>query len=210
MYEFSSKTKVAQKFKLSELLKIVHADKVLKQEAGNIGSVQMTNAISQATTGLAPSDEVNEIYIIEILLKNEVVPINFIKTLDKTIQFQVLYKIVCNDKVKWLSGPKTITDDKVSQSKHFETDWQTDEIQDLPLVSNLTDLYKEILMQIIDIKFRPNEKIKDYVLRLDLIKKQKSEIEKLTRIMMAEKQPNIKMEMNDKIKKMKCELNEKY
>ena len=40
------------------------------------------------------------------------------------------------------------------------------------------------------------------------IKKQKNEIEKQTKIMNAEKQPNIKMKLNDEIKQMKKELQE--
>ena len=46
----------------------------------------------------------------------------------------------------------------------------------------------------------------DYILRIDSIKKLKSEIEKLTKTMNNEKQPNIKMAMNDKIKQMKKDL----
>ena len=208
MYEFSSKTKVAQKFKLSELLKMIHADKELKQEANSIESVQMTNAISQATTGLVPSEEVNEIYIIEILLKNEVVPHNFIKALDKTIRFQVLYKIVSGGKVKWMSGPKAITDDKLSQTRHFETEWMAEETKELPLVSSLTELYKEILVQLTNLQFRPGEKIKQWEQRLTEIEHLKKDFEKTEKLMNAETQPKKKFAYNEKLREVYQKMKE--
>ena len=51
--------------------------------------------------------------------------------------------------------------------------------------------------------FRQDEEFEDYISRLESIKKQKLEIEKLTKTMNAEKQPNLRMAMNDKIKQMK-------
>ena len=202
MYEFSSKTKVAQKFKLSELLKMIHADKELKQEANSTESVQMTNAISQATTGLVPSEEVNEIYIIEILLKNEVVPHNFIKALDKTIRLQVLYKIVSGGKVKWMSGPKAITDDKLSQTRHFETEWIEEEAKELPLVSSLTELYKAILVQLTNLQFRTGEKIKQWEQRYTELEHLKKDFEKIEKLMNAEAQPKKKFAYNEKLREI--------
>lgn len=208
MYEFSSKTKVDQKFKLSDLLKLIHASKEIKQEATNIESVQMTNAISQQTTGLEPSDEVNEIYIFEITLNNESVPINFIKELDKTIQFQVLYKIVCKDKVKWLSGPKNIVDGKVSQSKHFETEWEAETKRELPLTNSLTEIYKQILIQLTNLQFRPNERIKEWEQRYTNIEHLKKEFEKTDKLAKAETQPKKKFAYNDKLREIYQKIRE--
>ena len=202
MFEFSSKTQVAQKFKIAELLKILHADKELKTEASNIENVQMINALSQSTTGLNPSDEVNEIYVIEITLKNEDVPMGFIKALDKTIQFQVLYKIICNDKVKWVSAPKYIVDNKVSQSKHFETNFDKDETKKLPLVNSLAELYKQILSQITGLQFRPNETLKNWEQRHHDIESLKKEFEKTEKMIKSETQPKKKFAYNEKLREI--------
>jgi len=208
MYEFSSKTKVDQKFKLSDLLKLIHASKEIKQEATNIEIVQMTNAISQQTTGLEPSDEVNEIYIIEVTLNSESVPINFIKELDKTIQFQVLYRIICKDKVKWISGPKNIVDSKVSQSKHFETEWEADIKRELPLTNSLTEIYKQILMQLTNLQFRTNERIKEWEQRYSNIEHLKKEFEKTDKLAKAETQPKKKFAYNDKLREIYQKMKE--
>ena len=54
--------------------------------------------------------------------------------------------------------------------------------------------------------FKLDESFDDYILRIDSIKKLKAEIEKLTKTMNSEKQPNLRMALNDKIKLMKKEL----
>ena len=87
MFEFPSNTKVDKPFKIKELLKLINADKETRQEAQNIESITMVNAISEQTTSLKPSKEVNEIYVIKIVLLTEQTPYEFIRQLDKTIRF---------------------------------------------------------------------------------------------------------------------------
>ena len=86
MFQFPSKTVVEQNFKLNDLLKLINADKAVRTEAKNIQKIQMINAISEVTTGLKSSNDVNEIYVIKIDLLSPDVPRNFIRLLDKTIK----------------------------------------------------------------------------------------------------------------------------
>lgn len=206
MFKFPSSTKVEQNFKMSELLKIVKADRTLKADAQNILSVQMTNAISEQTTGLYSSDEVNEIYVMKILLNSEKTPIEFIKALDKTIRFQVLYEIYFDNKVRYLISLKIITDERIKILNTFESRWQAEKLRDLLMTTKLEDVFKSLVEVVSEYKFRQEENFVDYTKRLETIKKLSGEIEKHTRIMNAEKQPNIKMSINDKIKEMKKEL----
>ncbi len=206
MFKFPSSTKVEQNFKMSELLKMVKADKSLKADAQNILSVQMTNAISEQTTGLHSSDEVNEIYVMKIMLNSEKVPIEFIKALDKTIRFQVLYEIYFDNKVRHLISLKIITDERIKILNTFESRWHAEKLRDLPVTTKLEDVFKVLVEVVSEYKFRQEENFVDYTKRLETIKKLSGEIEKQTRIMNAEKQPNIKMDINDRIKKMKKEL----
>ena len=63
-----------------------------------------------------------------------------------------------------------------------------------------------MLKYVVGYSFKPEESFQEFVQRLNCIKKQKTEIEKLTKKMNNEKQPNIKMALNDKIKQMKKDL----
>ena len=160
MFQFSSTTKVDKEFKLNELFKLIKASKELKSHSQNILSVKMTNALSEQTTKLKPTNEVNEIYVIKVGLNSPNVPYEFLKQFDKAVHFQVLYKLVYENKVKYLTGYKTITDNKVSQTRVFETDWISPALKELPLLKNLAELYKQILAEIATIKFREDEDIK--------------------------------------------------
>lgn len=202
MFNFSSKTKVDRTFKLNELYKLMHADKELKSKCQNIVSVQMTNALSESTTGLKSSSEVNEIYVIKIELSSEVIPYDFIKSLDKTIQFQVLYEIWCENKVKYLTCYKVIDDGKVSLSKILETNWQDYDLQEMPLISSLYELYKLMLTKIANFDFRNNESIKDWLNRISEVEKLQKEFQKTEKLMNSETQPKKKFAYNDKLREI--------
>lgn len=202
MFDFSSKTKVDRPFKLNELFKLIHADKDLKAKSQNIVSVQMTNAISESTTGLKSSNEVNEIYVMKLELSNESIPYEFLKALDKTIQFQVLYEIWFENKVKYLTCYKVIDDGKVSLSKVVETNWQDYNSSDMPLVSSLLELYKNILSNIANFEFRIGEQIKDWLNRLSEAEKLQKEFQKTEKLMNSETQPKKKFAYNDKLREI--------
>ena len=76
----------------------------------------------------------------------------------------------------------------------------------MPSSVKLENVYKQMIAKLTLYPFRTSEDFKQYVDRMSEIKKQKNEIEKQTKIMNTEKQPNIKMKLNDEIKQMKKEL----
>ncbi|MGN1201523.1 MAG: DUF4391 domain-containing protein [Candidatus Caccovivens sp.] len=203
MFKFPSSTKVEQNFKLTELLKMIKADKVLRTDAQNILSVQMTNAISEQTTGLHSSEEVNEIYVMKIMLNSERVPSEFIKALDKTIRFQVLYEIHFDNKVKFLTEPKTIKEDKLSILRLFESEWEIYyPSEEMPLVGSLTELYKLILTKLKGHGFRAGENIASWIQRVQEIEKTKKEFAKIEKLANTESQPKKKFEYNAKLREI--------
>lgn len=203
MFKFPSSTKVEQNFKMSELLKMIKADKVLKADAQNILSVQMTNAISEQTTGLHSSDEVNEIYVMKIMLNSERVPNEFIKALDKTIRFQVLFEVHFDNKVKFLTEAKTINDDKLSVLRLFESEWKIYyPPEEMPLVSSLTELYKKVLTNFKEVNFRTGESLASWVQRVQEIEKTEKEFAKIEKLVNIESQPKKKFEYNAKLREI--------
>lgn len=188
MFKFSSRTAIHENMKMSDVLKLIKADKETKIEAQNISSIVMINALSEITTGLKPSAEVNEIYVIKIVLKNDQVPHKFLTSLDKSIRFQVLYVLEFDGKIKYLTGFKTIKD-KILQAKTFESDWQEENLQDMPLVSNLTDLYKAMLTALTDLHFRKDEPIREWLQRWFEIERLEKEFARYDKLLKAEVQP---------------------
>ncbi|HIV01760.1 MAG TPA: DUF4391 domain-containing protein [Candidatus Caccopulliclostridium gallistercoris] len=208
MFRFSEKTQVNIQFKMLELFRTIKADKVVKADAGNVTKVTLSNVLSPDRTNMESSDNVKEIYVFDIELNSNKIPEKFIEALNKSINFQTLLTLKYNEKVKYIIAVKIIDDEKIEILRTFESDWQEEELEDMPSSVKLENIYKQMIAKLTLYPFRIDEDFKQYVDRMSAIKKQKSEIEKQTKIMNAEKQPNIKMKLNDEIKQMKKELQE--
>lgn len=206
MFRFSEKTQVNLQFKMLELFRTIKADKVVKADAGNVTKVTLSNVLSPDRTNMESSDNVKEIYVFDIELNSNKVPEKFIEALNKSINFQTLLTLKYNDKVKYIIAVKIIDDEKIKILKTFESDWQEETLDDMPSSVKLENVYKQMIAKLTLYPFRTSEDFKQYVDRMSEIKKQKNEIEKQTKIMNTEKQPNIKMKLNDEIKQMKKEL----
>lgn len=208
MFNYSEKTKVDIKFKMLDLFKTIKADKTVKTDAGNIISVILSNTLSPEKTNLEASENVKEIYVIDIILNSKRVPEIFVNAFNRFIEFQTLFRLHFQDEIKYLVSIKTFSDEKMKILKTFESDWKKEEKFEFPFTTKLENVFKEMLKYVVGYAFRQDESFENYVKRLDEIKKLKSEIDKQTRLMTAEKQPNIKMALNDKIKEMKRNLQE--
>lgn len=206
MFNYSEKTKVDIKFKMLDLFKTIKADKSVKTDASNVVSVVLSNTLSPERTNLEASENVKEIYVIDIILNSKRVPEIFVDAFNRFIEFQTLFRLHFQDEIKYLVAIKTFSDEKMKILKTFESNWKKEEKFDFPFTTKLEKVFKEMLKYVVGYSFRQDESFENYVKRLDEIKKLKSEIDKQFRLMTAEKQPNIKMAMNDKIKKLKKEL----
>ena len=208
MFNYTDKTIANIQFKMLELFRTIKADKIIKQDASNVVSVKLTNILSPERTNLDESELVKEIYIFEINLNSSKVPEKFLDALNKSINFQTLFKIKYAEKNKYIISIKTIEDEKLKVLKTFETDWQTANLQPFPITSKLENVFKAMVFAVTTQAFRQDESFTEYISRIESIRKLKSEIDKQTKTMNNEKQPNIKMAMNDKIKQMKKQLQE--
>ena len=208
MFEFPSSTKVDRPFKIKELLKLINADKETRQESQNIESITMVNAISEQTTSLKPSKEVNEIYVLKITLLTEQTPYEFIRQLDRSIRFQVLFEIWHLYQVKYLMFYKGLGD-KIAQYRLFETEWQTENLKPIEIVKDLTELYKLMLSNIANFNFRVNEPLRDWFDRFNEVEALQKEFKKIEEQMKTEIQPKKKFELNDKLREIYKKIEER-
>lgn len=206
MFKYNPKTKVDVNFKMLELFRTIRADKKVKTDAENILTVKLSNTLSPAKTNMEASENVQEIYVIDIELNSKQVPELFIDAFNKYIAFQKLFRLRYKEEIKYITSIKTFEDEKTKILKMFESDWGKVEVNDFPITNRLEIVFKNMLKFITGYSFTQVENFEEYVSRLDGIKKLKTEIEKLTKTMNAEKQPNIRMSINDKIKLLKKEL----
>lgn len=208
MFKFSERTEVNKVFKLSEVFKMIDASKEIRQDASVIESLKISNILSSESTNFEETENFEAIYIVDVVVKDKAFPKLFLDEFNKNINFQTLFKVYSKSNVNYYSSLKVIDEENVKVLKTFESGWQDQDIVDLPQVTYLEEVFKEIISHISNYKFKNQESMLEYISRLDSIRKLKVEIEKLEKTIRNEKQPNLKMELNDNLKDLKRRLTE--
>lgn len=207
MFELSSKTQVNRKFKLTELYKVIGADKAVKADAANILSVMLTNVLNNDTLNLSVKGEVKEIYVFEIVLTTKTAPSLFISALDKATNFHTIFILKYGNEEMLYGAFKEYGEKGIKVGKYYCNDWATEKPIALPLgVNSLDEIYTAIIDELIPITARQSESTKDLVARYGEVVKLKKEIEKLQHLVDTEKQPKRRFELNDELKQKKKEL----
>ena len=208
MFDLSSKTKVDRKFRLTELYKMMSADKDVKADGKSIISVVLTNVLSQDTMNLTATGKVQEIYIFDIELDTKTVPTLFISSLDKAINLHTVFILRYENEQMLYGCFKEQTEKGVKLGKYYGTDWTTDTTP-IPLPLNVTcidDIYTAIIDELIPITANVGEQTSDFVARYDRINKLKKEIEKKQKQVDNERQSKRRFDLNDELKALKKEL----
>ena len=207
MFNFSTKTQVNKKFKMTELYKVMGADKTIKADAANIISVMLTNVLNKDTLNFSVKGNIKEIYLFEIVLKNKTVPLLFISALDKATNFHTVFVLQSGNEEMLYGAFKEYGEKGMKVSKYYSTDWAEKKQISFPLgVNCLDDIYTAIIDELIPIAARTAESTKEFVERYGEVVKMKKEIEKLQRLVDNEKQPKRRFELNDLLRQKKKEL----
>lgn len=207
MFEFSSKTQVNKKFKLTELYKVMGADKAVKADAANILSVTLTNVLNKDTLNFSAKGDVKEIYVFEIVLSTKIAPSLFIASLDKATNFHTVFVLRYGSEEMLYGAFKEYGEKGMKVGKYYCTYWTAEKPIALPLgVNSLDEIYTAIIDELIPITTRQAESTKEFVARYGEVVKLKKEIEKLQHLVDTEKQPKRRFELNDELKQKKKEL----
>lgn len=206
MFIYPDKSNVNTIVTTKEMLNLLGPTKQLKKDVQSIKSIEVKNILTEKNTNLKSTEQVKEIYVIDIVLGGNEVPYVFLDAFNKYINFQVLFRIHKEDEVKYILYLKKFSANQFKVLKTFETDWQKKEVCEWKNFISLEDVFKSMIQYITSYKVREKESFDEFISRLDTIDKIKKQIESQTRVMNAEKQPNIKMKLNDEIKQMKKEL----
>ncbi|MCM1043290.1 MAG: DUF4391 domain-containing protein [Corallococcus sp.] len=207
MFELSSKTQVNKKFKLTELYKVVGADKAIKADAANILSVTLTNVLNEDTLNFSARGEVKEIYVFEIVLTSKTVPTLFISALDKATNFHTVFTLRNGNNGMFYGAYEEYGERGMKIGKYYSSDWAEYKLIQLPpTVTCLEDIYTAMIDELIPITARKGESTKDFVNRYGEILRLQKEIEKLQRAVDNEKQSKKRFEFNAELKELKKEL----
>lgn len=150
MFEFSSKTQVNKKFKLTELYKVVGADKAVKADTSNILSVTLTNVLNKDTLNFSAKGDVKEIYVFEIVLNTKTAPSLFISALDMATNFHTIFILRCGSEEMFYGAFKEYSEKGMKVGKYYCTEWAAEKLIALPLgVNSLDEIYTAIIDELI-------------------------------------------------------------
>lgn len=150
--------------------------------------------LSEDTLGLTKTEEIEELQIFQIDVKEKKIPINVIKTITKGVKYKVLFIIKYQDDYCYSIKVEDIYNSKWNDSIEFDFN-----------AINLKALYEKIVKKII--KEDTNEKsfskiIEDNMYKTELEKK----ISKLQQKIKSERQFNRKLELNIELNNLLKEM----
>lgn len=201
--KFIAKTKFYERASLSSKLQNEFIKKIQK--------ITWKYKLAQDTIGISKTDSVEEIQIFEIVLKEQVIPKNILKVIDKAIPYQILYQFVYKNNTAYgitLKGQilKTMTEKESAAAwNYYFSGWNEDLDFDFTGI-DLEKVYQKLIKAFInnEAKYRGDF---DAIIKADnQIKRLEKEIETLGSKIKKEKQFNRKVELNKSLLKRQKQL----
>lgn len=170
-----------------------------------------THKLSEETTNLESTDEVQEIQVFEITLKTKDLSKEVLENIDKVILYPILFVLRFGNKLKLTISYKKrnkIDENRMVIDSYYETQWMNEnklKVQG-PFRLDLKDVYENIIRQLIPIESNKKSSIEEVIKLNNKIEKLKKEIAILDSKLTREKQFNRKVEINRELRKKSKEL----
>ena len=193
--KFIAKTKFYERTTLSSKLQKEFIDKIQK--------ITWKYKLAESTIGIAKTDTVTEIQIFEIELKDQVIPKNVLKVIDKSIPYQILYRFVYMDNVAYGITLKENT----SVENYYFSDWNENVSFDFTGI-DLEKVYQKLVKAFIQGEAQNKNSFDEIIVADNQIKTLEKEIAVLESKISKEKQFNRKVEINKILHKKKALLKE--
>ena len=193
--KYIAKTKFYEKANLNAKLQKEFVDKIQK--------ITWKYKLAESTIGIAKTEAVTEIQIFEIVLKEQVIPKNVLKVIDKSIPYQILYRFVYENNVAYGITLKEHT----SVENYYFCDWNADIVFDFTGI-DLEKVYQKLVKAFVRDEARHKGSFSEIIDLDKKIKTLETEIAALVSKISKEKQFNRKVEINKVLIEKKAMLNE--
>jgi uncharacterized protein DUF4391 len=197
--KFIAKTKFYEKASLSSKLQNEFINKIQK--------ITWKYKLSESTVGINKTDDVTEIQIFEIELKEKIIPKNVLKVIDKAIPYQILYRFIFNNDVSYGITLKGIEGGEQSAAtNYYFSAW--DEVLEFDFSGiDLEKVYQKLIKAFIKNEVKEQSSFKDVIDTDNSIKQLEKEIVVLGSKISKEKQFNRKVELNKSLLDKQQKLN---
>ena len=157
--------------------------------------------LSEETVGISKTDKVTEIQIFEIELKEQIIPKNVLKIIDKSIPYPILYIFTYKDNFAY---GITLKDNTNAQNYYF-SEWDENIEFDFSGI-DLEKVYQKLIKAFLKESFQKKDDFNEVIALDTQIKTLEKEITSLENKIRKEKQFNRKVESNKLLSKKKKEL----
>jgi len=190
--KFIAKTKFYEKATLSSKVQ----DEFIKK----IQKITWKYKLSEATIGISKTDNVTEIQVFTIELKEQLIPKNVLKVIDKAIPYQILYQFVYQESVAYgitLKGSilKSIDGQENSSLNYYFSEWDKSINFDFTGI-NLENIYQKLIKVFIGAETNKQNKFETIIETDNTIKGLEKDVKILSNKIKREKQFNRKVELN--------------
>ncbi len=171
-----------------------------------IDSIIWQNKLSRATVNLAP-EEVEEIEVFEIVLKDKELNEEVLKLIDKAIQYHLVFVLSYDKMYRVVIGNKQRSNNNqfVVTNQYFYSEWK-DKVELKIKGLSLDNVYDNWIKELIPVDIRTDEDLQQTIERYNQIDKLKREIAQMEAKVNKTKQFNKKVEYNKQLKLLKFQL----
>lgn len=191
--KFISKTKFYEKANLNTKLQKEFIDKIQK--------ITWKYKLAESTIGIVKTETVTEIQIFEIELKEQVIPKNVLKVIDKSIPYQILYRFLYNGNIAYGITLK----EKTSVENYYFSDWNENISFDFYGI-DLEMVYQKLVRAFIRDEAQDKDSFSEIIETDNKIKLLEAEISALESRIRKEKQFNRQVEIHKLLLEKKAEL----
>jgi hypothetical protein len=160
-----------------------------------VDTIKWLYKISADTADFRHSDAIIEIQVFEVIFKNGQAVKRDIITIQKEIPYPILF--ISHGKNYFIAEGELLESDR-----EFLND---DTLMIERRSAKLTELYEDIVAAFVPIKRWVTESIAEFIVRYKRLQAMEREIAMLQRKVDGEKQPNKRIELNEKLKQLKAE-----
>lgn len=177
-----------------------------------ISQIIWQNKIAAVTVNIMQGTTVNEIEVFYIKLNQQEIDTKALSLIDKEIPYHILFLLEYDKKIQaWISYKEAsqAKADTFKPETYYHTEWVMPENLCLKLDGlNMDAVYENFVRQVAGQRLQTDEKlgIKDAVILDEKRQKLQKEIAALEKKLQCEKQFNRQVEMNDKLRQLKWEL----
>jgi hypothetical protein len=212
VFNLPEKTIYNKKIPKNKLYEKIKANTKLKNKFINqIDYILWKHKLSKQTINIEPTDEIQEMQIFEVYLKQKYLDKEVLESIDRVIPYPILYVLKYQEQAKLVIAYKERNkndENKFVIDSYYESAWQDLNEISLHLTGlNLQAVYEQVIRGLISVDVNKNESIKITIQKQKQINSLEKEIIRLEAKVKNEKQFNKKVKLNIQLQKKKNELN---